>query len=50
MIEIMLREMVFSMEAAINYDRKHIISNRRQENKNKPFEHSEAAGLSEVEY
>ena len=38
-IESMLRELEFSMEATINYDPHHIISNRRQVNKNKPFEH-----------
>ena len=48
MIESMLREMIFSVESAINYDPPHVISNRRQVNKNKPFEHYEVAGLSEV--
>ena len=47
-IENMLREMGFSMEAAVNYDPDHVILDRRQANKNKPFEHSEVAGLSEV--
>ena len=48
MIDIMLREMRFLVEAAINYDPHHIISNRRQANKNKPFEHFEVSGLSEA--
>ena len=48
MIEIMLREIVFSMESSVNYDPHHIISDRRQANKKKPFEHSEVAGLSEA--
>ena len=48
MIESMLREMGFSVEVAVNYDPHHVISNRRQANKNKPFEHSEVEGLSEV--
>ena len=47
-IEIMLREMGFSMEYSVNYDLHHIISDRRQENKNKTFEHFEVAGLSEA--
>ena len=47
-IESMLREMGFSMEASFNYDPHHVISDRRQENKNKPFEHFEVAGLSEA--
>ena len=45
-IESMLIEMGFSMESSVNYDPHHIISDRRKENKNKPFEHSEVAGLS----
>ena len=40
MIERMLREMGFLVESSINYDPHHIISNRIQANKNKPFEHS----------
>ena len=48
MIEIILRETEFSMEDAINYNPHHIISNRRQANKNKPFEHSEVEGLSKA--
>ena len=48
MIESMLREMGFSVETVVNYDPHHVISNRRQANKNKPFEHFEVGGLSEV--
>ena len=48
MIEIMLREMGFSMEASVNHDPHHIILDRRWTNKNKPFEHFEVAGLSEA--
>ena len=40
--------MGFSLRATINYDPHQIISNRRQENKNKPFEHTEVAGLREA--
>ena len=47
-IERMLREMGFSMEDSVNYDPHHIISNRRQVNKNKRFEHFEVVGLSEA--
>ena len=49
MMESMLIEMGFLVEVVINYDPHHIISNRRQANKNKPFEHSEVVGLSEAE-
>ena len=48
MIERMLREMGFLVESSINYDPHHIISNRIQANKNKPFEHSEVARLYEA--
>ena len=43
----MLGEMGFLVNASINYDPHHLISNRRHANKNKPFEHFEVAGLSE---
>ena len=46
-IESLLREMGFPVEAAIDYDPHHVISNRRQANKNKPIEHFKVAGLSE---
>ena len=39
LIEILIRGMGFPTEAAINYDRHRIVSNRRKSNKNKPFEH-----------
>ena len=39
--------MGFSVEDVVNYDPHHVISNRRQANKNKPFEHFEVEGLSE---
>ena len=47
MIESILREMEFSVEVVVNYDPHHVISNMRKENKNKPFDHYEVAGLSE---
>ena len=46
-IESMLIEMGFLVEASINYDPHHVISNRRQANKNKPFEHYEVVGIYE---
>ena len=49
MIERLLREMGFPTETAINYDPHHIISIRRQVNKNKTFEHFEFVGLPETE-
>ena len=49
MIEIMLRELGFSMEDAINYDPHHVISDKKEANKSKPFDHYEVAGLLEVE-
>ena len=39
MIESFLKDMVFQTSIAVNYDSHHIISIRRQVNKNKPFEH-----------
>ena len=47
-IESMLKEMGFLVEVVVDYDPYHVISNRRQANKNKPFEHSEVAGLFEA--
>ena len=47
MIENFLKEKGFAMEATINYDPHHIISNRRQANKNKPSEHVDVAVLVE---
>ena len=40
--------MAFLVETIVNYDPHHVISNRGQENKNKPFEHFEVEGLSEA--
>ena len=40
--------MGFSLGTAINYDPHQVISKRRQKNNNKPFEHSEVAGLKEA--
>ena len=48
MIENLLREMGFSMEAVVNYNPHHIISDMRKANKNNPIEHSKVAGLSEA--
>ena len=48
MIEILLKETGFLAEAAINYDPHHVISNRRQALKRKPFEHDEVDGLEEA--
>ena len=40
--------MGFSLGVSINYDPHQVISKRRQENKNNPFEHTEVAGLRET--
>ena len=47
-IEILVKEMGFPTEVAINYDPHHIISIRRQVNRNNPFEHFEVVGLPET--
>ena len=39
--------MGYSLGSSINYDPCQVISKRRQANKNKPFEHTEVAGLRE---
>ena len=44
-IEGMLEDMNFMKATKINYDPCHIISQRRQQNKNKSFEHQEIEGL-----
>ena len=49
LIEILIRGMGFPTEAAINYDPHHIISNKRQANKNNPFENHEVETLLEAE-
>ena len=46
-IEILLHEMNFKKATTINYDPHHIISQRRQLNKNKAFEHQVVEGLVE---
>ena len=46
-IDNLLKSMGFSLGVAINYDPHQVISIRRQENKNKPFEHTEVAGIKE---
>ena len=48
MIESMLRAMGFSLGGAVSYDPHHVISDRRQADKNKPFEDSEVEGFSEA--
>ena len=47
MIEIFLKGMEFQTTTTINYDPHHIISIRKQVNKNKPFEHQEVESLAE---
>ena len=46
-IDNMLKSMGFPSRVAINYDTHQMISKRRQDNNNKPFEHIEVAGLRE---
>ena len=48
-VESLLKEMGFPTTTSINYDPHHIISIRKQVNKNKPFEHQEVEGLDESE-
>ena len=48
-IESLLKEMGFQRVSPTNYDPHHIISIRKQVNKNKPFEHQEVEGLDEKE-
>ena len=48
MIERLFREMGFQTKVSINCDPRHIISIRRQVNKNNPFENFEVASLSET--
>ena len=40
--------MDFQKEAKVNYDPHHVISLRKQANKNKPFEHQPIEGLAET--
>ena len=47
-VEKLLESMDFQREQRINYDPYHIISLRKQENKNKPFDHQIVEGLNEI--
>ena len=47
-IEKLLEAMDFQKEAKVNYDPYHVISLRKQANKNKPFEHQPVEGLAET--
>ena len=47
-IERLLKVMDFQKEQRINYDPHHIISQRKQSNKNKPFDHQVVEGLDKV--
>ena len=46
-VEIMLHDMNFMKSIAVNYDAHHVISQRRQFNKKKEFEHQVVEGLVE---
>ena len=46
--EKLLESMDFQREKRVNYDPYHIISPRKQVNKNKPFDHQVVEGLNEV--
>ena len=47
-IEKLLERMEFQKEKGVNYDPHHIISLRKQANKNKPFDHQVIEGLNET--
>ena len=47
-IEKLLEVMDFQKEKRINYDPHHIISQRKQSNKNKPFDHQIVEGLDKI--
>ena len=47
-IEKLLDVMDFQKEQRINYDPHHIISQRKQSNKNKPFDHQVVKGLDKI--
>ena len=47
-VEKLLENMEFQKERKVNYDPYHIISQRKQENKNKPFNHQVFEGLEEI--
>ena len=48
-IEKLLEVMDFQKEQKVNYDPHHIISQRKQLNKNKPFDHQTIEGLDKIE-
>ena len=48
MIEKLLEVMDFQKEEKVNYDPHHIISQRKQLNKNKPFDHQIVEGLDKM--
>ena len=48
-IEKLLEVMDFQKEEKVNYDPHHIISQRKQLNKNKPFDHQIVEGLDKME-
>ena len=47
-IEKLLEVMDFKKEGEVNYDPHHIISQRKQLNKNKPFDHQIVEGLDKM--
>ena len=47
-IEKLLGSMEFQKDPRVNYDPHHVISLRKQENKNKPFDHQVIEGMSEA--
>ena len=47
-VEKLLENMDFQKEQKVNYDPYHIISQRKQANKNKPFDHQVVEGLEEI--
>ena len=47
-VETLLEIMDFQKDQRINYDLHHIISQRKQSNKKKPFDHQVVEGLEEV--
>ena len=47
-IEKLLEVMDFQKEQRINYDPHHLISQRKQSNKNKPFDHQVVEGLDKI--
>ena len=47
-IEKLLENMDFQKESKVNYDPHHVISLRKQANKNKPFEHQSVENLAEI--